>query len=110
MSILLMPDHNIYPFNFDHFKYRLPLDDPRKLLSCLECVLRQYNPDVILTSYGDTWLFSYLEIISEKTGIPFNPNRDLAQSIHRKKEISFHQLWSGALSRRAGASLWTLAY
>jgi len=55
----------------------------------LNAVLRRYNPDVILTSYGDTWLFSYLEKISEETNIPFNPNRDLLQSVHRKKEISF---------------------
>ena len=76
--------------NFGQFKYRLPLDKPRELLSCLNAILRRYNPDVILTSYGDTWLFSYLEEISKETGIPFNPNRDLAQSIRRKKEISFH--------------------
>src|SRR5215207_7611804 len=75
--------------NFDHFKYQLSLDAPRKLLFSINSILRQYDPDVILTSYGDTWLFSYLEIISKKTGIPFNPNRDFAKSVHRKKEISF---------------------
>ena len=53
------------------FKYRLSLDDPRKLLFSLNGILRQYDPDVILTSYGDTWLFSYLEEISKETGIPF---------------------------------------
>ncbi|MGB8982586.1 MAG: DNA polymerase domain-containing protein, partial [Anaerolineales bacterium] len=41
------------------------------------------------TSYGDTWLFSYLAGISKETGIPFNTNRDLGQSILRKKAISF---------------------
>jgi DNA polymerase-2 len=76
--------------NFDRFKYCLPLDNPRKLLSCLNAALMQYNPDIILTSYGDTWLFSHLEEISKETGIPFRPNRDLSQSIRRKKEISFH--------------------
>ncbi len=75
--------------NFDQFKYRLSFDKPRELLSCLNAVLRRYDPDVILTSYGDTWLFSYLEEVSAETKIPFNPNRDLAQSIRRKKEISF---------------------
>jgi DNA polymerase-2 len=75
--------------HYDRFKYCLSLDNPRKLLSCLNAALIQYNPDVILTSYGDTWLFSHLEEISKETNIPFNPNRDLAKSIHRKKEISF---------------------
>ncbi len=76
--------------HFERFNYHLSLDDPRRLLFSLNGVLRQYDPDVILTSYGDTWLFSHLEEISKGTGIPFNPNRDLAQSIRRKKEISFH--------------------
>jgi len=75
---------------YAQFSYCLPLDDPRKLLSRLNSILRQNNPDVILTSYGDTWLFSHLEAISAETNIPFNPNRDLAQSVRRKKEISFH--------------------
>ncbi|HLO27721.1 MAG TPA: DNA polymerase domain-containing protein [Anaerolineales bacterium] len=76
--------------HFDHFKYQLSLDDSRQLLFSLNGILHQFDPDVILTSYGDTWLFSYLEEISKKTGIPFNPNRDLSQSIRKKKEISFN--------------------
>ena len=76
--------------HFDCFKYRLSLEDTRRLLFSLNGILRQFDPDVILTSYGDTWLFSYLEAASLTTGIPFNPNRDPAQSIRRKKEISFH--------------------
>jgi DNA polymerase-2 len=74
---------------FHHFNYRLSLDDPRKLLFSLNGILRQFDPDVILTSYGDPWLFTYLERVSKETGIPFHPNRDLAQAIYRKKEISF---------------------
>lgn len=75
--------------SFERFKYSLSFDDPRRLLSSLNGVLRQFDPDVILTSYGDTWLFSYLEEMSAKTKIPFHPNRDPAKPIHRKKEISF---------------------
>jgi DNA polymerase-2 len=74
---------------FDRFRYCLSLANPHKLLSCLNAALLQYDPDVILTSYGDVWLFSYLEEISKETGIPFNPNRDLSQSVRRKKEVSF---------------------
>jgi DNA polymerase-2 len=75
--------------NFDKFKYKLSLADSRKLLSSLNGILRQFDPDVILTSYGDTWLFSYLEEISAVTGIPSNPNRDLSKATLKKKEISF---------------------
>src|SRR5688500_17319435 len=87
------PSHAVPQYlcvNFDHFKYRLSLDGPRNLLLTVNSILQQYNPDVILTSYGDSWLFNYLEEISKATNIPFNPNRDLTQSVRRKKEISFH--------------------
>ena len=87
------PSHaapNYLSVHFGRFKYQLSLADPRRLLFSLNGILRQFDPDVLLTSYGDPWLFSYLENISKATGIPFNPNRDLAQSIRWKKEISFH--------------------
>ncbi|MBC7876151.1 MAG: hypothetical protein H7Y59_03185 [Anaerolineales bacterium] len=76
--------------HFGQFKYCLSLDEPRRLLSRLNSIFQQYNPDVILTSYGDTWLFAYLEELSKETKIPFNPNRDISRSVHKKKEISFH--------------------
>ena len=75
---------------FQPFKYRLSFEKPREILGILNTLLMQYNPDVILTSYGDTWLFTRLEELSEETGTLFNPNRDLSRSIRRKKEISFH--------------------
>ena len=40
--------------SFDRFKYQLVIHEPRRLLFCLNGILRQYDPDVILTSYGDT--------------------------------------------------------
>ncbi len=70
---------------FQKFKYRLSFDNPRELLLRLNAILRQYDPDVLLTSYGDTWLFTRLEEISGQTTIPFNPNRDLLKSVRRKK-------------------------
>ena len=74
---------------FSRFNYRLPLDQPRELLFRLNGILRQYDPDVIMTSFGDTWLFCHLEEISIETHIPFNPNRDFTREVRRKKEISF---------------------
>lgn len=74
---------------YDQFNYRLPLDQPRELLFRINAIFRQYDPDVILTSYGDTWIFSHLEKISEQTRIPFNPNRDQSQAVLKRKEVSF---------------------
>ena len=79
---------NIF-IEFNRFKYRMSLNDPRRLLFSITSILREFDPDVILTSFGDTWLFTYLEKVSSETNIPFNPNRDLAKPVLRKKEISF---------------------
>jgi DNA polymerase II len=74
---------------YEKFKYRALLNKPRDLLFLLNGIFRQYDPDVILTSYGDTWLFSHLQKLSEQTGIPFNPNRDTSREVVRRKEVSF---------------------
>lgn len=80
----------VLALHFDKFKYQLALNDDRGMLSRLNAIVRQYDPDVILTSYGDTWLFNYLEELAQKTRIPFNPNRDPSQAVLKKKAISFH--------------------
>jgi DNA polymerase-2 len=74
---------------FSRFKYRIPLDRPRELLHLLNGILLGYNPDIILSSFGDTWLFTHLEQLSQQTGIPFNPNRDPARDVARRREVSF---------------------
>lgn len=74
---------------YDGFYMRAPLDKPRELLLLLKEILATYDPDVIQTHYGDTWLFPYLEEASKHTGIPLNPNRDLTVPVLHRKEVSF---------------------
>jgi len=74
---------------YDGFSVRAPLDRPRELLSLLRGILESYDPDVIQTHFGDTWLFSYLEDASKRTGIAINPNRDVSMPVLRRKEMSF---------------------
>ena len=68
---------------------RLPFDRPRELISILGSILATYDPDVIQTHFGDSWLFSRLEKLSKETGIPFNPNRDVSMPVVKRKEVSF---------------------
>jgi DNA polymerase elongation subunit (family B) len=68
---------------------RLPFDRPRELLSLLDGILSSFDPDVIQTHFGDGWLFPKLLELSKKTGIPFNPNRDLSLPVLRRKEVDF---------------------
>lgn len=74
---------------YDGFYVRAPLDKPRELLELLKSILAVYDPDVIETHYGDTWLFDWLEQSSKQTGIPLNPNRDPGMPVLRRKEVSF---------------------
>lgn len=68
---------------------RLPFDKPRELLGILNGVLSSYDPDVIHTHFGDSWLFPHLLKLSEKTGVPFNPNRDSSVPVLRRKAVKF---------------------
>ena len=95
-KLVLQPDTEIShepPGNlimkFSGFYLRAPLNKPRELLGLLNSILSEYDPDVIQTRFGDTWIFSYLEELSKQTGIFFNPNRDQSQPVLRRREVSF---------------------
>jgi DNA polymerase-2 len=75
--------------HFGGFTLQAPLNRPRALLRLLKGILAGYNPDVILTRFGDTWLFAHLDELSQRTGIPFNPNRDPSVPVVWRKEVSF---------------------
>jgi DNA polymerase-2 len=71
------------------FSIRAPLDKPRELLALLNGILSAYDPDVIQTRFGDTWLFPLLEELSRQTGTPFHPNRDQSVPVLRRGEVTF---------------------
>jgi DNA polymerase-2 len=86
------PSHRSPQFlmaKFGKSHMRLSFERPGELLTLLNGVLASFDPDVIKTYFGDVWLFPRLEELSKKTGIPFNPNRDLSMPVLRRKEISF---------------------
>lgn len=74
---------------FGKSNMRLSFDKPTELISILNSVLTSFDPDVIQTHYGDSWLFSHLQELSKKTGIVFNPNRDQSMPVLKRKETSF---------------------
>lgn len=70
-------------------KYNLSLDSPRLFMIGLKADLQRLDPDLILTDYGDTWLFPQLGAWSEETGIELNPNRDENRQVMTRKADSF---------------------
>ena len=51
--------------------------------------LKRFDPDLILTDYGDTWLFPQLNVWSKENGIDLNPNRDQNKEILTRRADSY---------------------
>ena len=62
--------------HFGRFDYAFPLDPPRPLLVNLAVLLRRHDPDLLLTTWGDTWLLPRLLELSQSLGLPLPLNRD----------------------------------
>lgn len=65
---------------------RLPLSPARPLLANLRALLVHYDPDLLLTAWGDTWLVPYLLSLAEAQNAPLPLNRDADVNILRRKE------------------------
>jgi len=69
---------------------RLELEPERLLLISLQAAVRTHDPDVILTQWGDTWLFPHLLALQDKLGaLYFNLNRDESCHPLRRKANSY---------------------
>jgi DNA polymerase-2 len=70
-------------------EYSLPLEPTRAFLIGLQADLKRFDPDLILTDYGDTWLFPQLNVWSKESGIDLNPNRDQNKNILTRRADSY---------------------
>ena len=63
--------------------YHLALQPERPLLVNLRAILLRHDPDLLLTTWGDTWLLPHLLDLSNALGLPLPLNRDTdRQPIH----------------------------
>ena len=74
---------------YNQREYSLSLDSPRTFLISLKADLQRIDPDLILTDYGDTWLFPLLIQWEKETGIELNPNRDKDRQVLTRKANSY---------------------
>jgi DNA polymerase II len=75
--------------SFGRLRYSLPLEKTIPLLVGLRADLRRFDPDVILTAWGDTWLLPLLMKRSQESGLPLPLNRDESQAIQERKECTY---------------------
>lgn len=68
---------------------KVQLEPARPMLMIIRSVLTQYDPDIILSAFGDTWLIPHLLELSQKWDVRLPLNRDERQQITFRKERSY---------------------
>jgi DNA polymerase-2 len=71
-------------------KRTLSLRNPVSFIQRLEKLIRSYDPDIILTKWGDTWIFPYALSLAAQYNVAFNPNRDTSRAAARRAAFSYH--------------------
>lgn len=74
---------------YERGEYNSSLEPVRTFMIGLKADLKRFDPDLILTDYGDTWLFPQLKIWSKESGIELNPNRDQNKEILTRRADSY---------------------
>ena len=68
---------------------RLALQPDRPLLINLRSILHRFDPDLLYTKWGDTWLLPLLLDLSQRYRVPLPLNRDLRMGVDRRAERSY---------------------
>jgi len=55
-------------------------DDPAEMLRRLNELIREHDPDLLLTEYGDGWLLPRLQSLADECGVPLLLNRDASRA------------------------------
>jgi len=101
------PDHR-EPISLKvHLKgrhYTFPFRNERGLLVKLQALLRRYDPDLLLTVWGDNWLIDKLHQLMEKHHVTLSLNREKGLGVERREERFYHS-YGGVIYRGPQARL-----
>jgi len=70
-------------------KHRIPWDNERVLVYHFNSILERYDPDLVLSSYGDIWLIPTLLEAAKRMRVPLKLNREPRRGVRLKKENSY---------------------
>ena len=73
----------------DRFEQNLPIDPQGGYLRTLNKVLEDYNPDILVSNWGDSWLIPFLLKEAEEKRIPLQLNRDTDRTVRWQKETTY---------------------
>jgi DNA polymerase-2 len=75
--------------SYDRCRYLLPLEPAQALITGLGATLKRYDPDLILTAWGDTWLLPHMLKLWKEHGCPLPLNREPVSDVIHRKEHSY---------------------
>ncbi len=78
-------------------------DDPAETIRSLNRLLQRYDPDVLLSEWGDPVLLPRLQVLAARTGIPLQLNRDPVNRIRTRRSRSYTTY--GQVVYQAGAQM-----
>ena len=84
--------------------YSFPFSDERGLLVKLRALLLRYDPDLLLTVWGDNWLIDRLFQLMDKHHIHLPLNRERGREVERREERFYHS-YGGVIYRGPQARL-----
>jgi len=73
----------------DRFSQTLPLTPDGAFLSTLNAALLDYDPDILITDWGDSWLLPFLLKQMEEHQVTLKLNRDDSRPVRWQKEITY---------------------
>jgi DNA polymerase-2 len=73
----------------DRFARHVPLDPAGEYLRLINEALADYDPDIFVTDWGDSWLIPFLNAQSEEKSIPLQLNRDATRPVRWQKETTY---------------------
>ena len=92
--------------DYNGHRYSQPLEPARALLVNLRSILERYDPDLLLTAWGDTWLLPRLFDLCKATGLSLPLNRDPSAAVTRKEQRTYYAygqvIYRGAQVHLAG--------
>jgi DNA polymerase-2 len=110
LVMALIPDSNpnhreptSLKIHLDGRDYSFPFRDERGLLIKLQALLRRYDPDLLVTVWGDDWLIDKLHQLMKKHHLNLSLNRD-PRSVERRDERFYHS-YGGVIYRGPQARL-----
>src|SRR2546422_1588239 len=78
-------------------------DDPAETIRSLNRLLQRYDPDVLLSEWGDPVLLPRLQVLATRTGIPLQLNRDPVNRVRTRRSRSYTTY--GQVVYQAGAQM-----